>query len=163
MSRLHAGLFRVINRNLGRLICALGNVLARIFRSAIGQVKSLFAAIRGLNGNGLRSPVYVGNRAVGGLQPIVTDLVDLVRGFLAAHDCVVHGDFAALLHSMGCIYGSLFRIFGSIDGDIAGVVKGVFGAVFGVDNYRLCPGVNFLNRSVHCMNDILGRKAQRGE
>src|ERR1700759_1295356 len=72
MGSLHAGLFRVVNRNLGRLIHALANVLARIFRGAIRHMECVFGAICGFYRNGLRSTVDMGNRAVRRLQPIAT-------------------------------------------------------------------------------------------
>ena len=65
MSRFGAGLFRVVDRHFSGLINTLGNILAGIFRGAIGQAIGLFGAVRGFDRNRLCSPVYMGNGALG--------------------------------------------------------------------------------------------------
>src|SRR5580698_6536485 len=134
MSCLDAGLFGVIDGSLGSLVRTLADIFAGILRRAVGQTEGLLGTIRCLYRNGFCSSIYVVHGAVRRLEPVVTDLVDLMRRLFAAVDGVVHSNLTAFRHSVRSVHRSLCRIFGSVDSYVARIVKGMFCAILGGDD-----------------------------
>src|ERR1039458_5073661 len=132
-----ASFFGVVHRDMGGFLGSFFDVLACVFRSAVGQLKCVFRTVLGFYCHALGGAVDMGDGSVHRLETFFADVIDLDRCLLGARFGVVRHYFCAFLESVKGVFGTHLGCLGAVNRGPVDKLDRMLAAILGLDDHRL--------------------------